>query len=435
VPEFSLGQFAALVSASPEQVGDWAAIRLLDPAGTGHFDELDLARVMTIRRYEALGYAPQALADAIASGEIEPFLGEYLYPRGPQLSLEEAAERIGLDPVVLRGLRTALGFRRDTFLDGDLELLNAFKVITAAGMPLEAAIEGARVMGDALRRLAESEIRLVHVHIHERLRGEGLSEEEALREGAPLQDAVIPLLDGMVQRMHHEHLLYADIEDAYVHLAPSDAASGRGSVETTIAFIDLASFTSLAETEGDQAAMELVTRLDAIVRALVLDHDGKVVKHIGDELMLAFRRAVDAVRFAAALDEQARRDPDIPVLRTGMHAGRAIYRGGDYLGTTVNVAARVTDVAAVGETLVTEAVAREAADGAALEPVGVRMLRGAAQPLQLYRLAREEQQRDPVCGEIVDAPPAARLREGDSELWFCSQRCLREFLTRHEATA
>jgi class 3 adenylate cyclase len=167
----------------------------------------------------------------------------------------------------------------------------------------------------------------------------------------------------------------------------------------------------------------------------VLEHDGKVVKHIGDELMLAFRRAADAVRFAAALDEQARRDPDIPVLRTGMHAGPAIYRGGDYIGTTVNIAARVADVAAAGETLVTEAVARETADGAALEPVGVRMLRGAAQPLQLYRLARKEQQRDPVCGAIVDAPPAASLREGDTELWFCSQSCLRGYLTEHQVMA
>jgi YHS domain-containing protein len=95
----------------------------------------------------------------------------------------------------------------------------------------------------------------------------------------------------------------------------------------------------------------------------------------------------------------------------------------------------VTGVAAAGETLVTEAVARQAGDGAALEPVGVRMLRGAAQPLQLYRLAREEQHRDPVCGEVVDAPPAARLREGDTELWFCSQSCLREYLTRGQPSA
>jgi len=435
VPDLSLEQFAALVSIPPEQIGEWASAGLLDPTGTGHFGDLDMPRVMTIRRYETLGYTLRQLADAIASGELQPFLGEYLYPREAPLSLNDAAERVGLEPHELQDLRTALGFKRDTFLESDLELISAFQAMRGSGMPPEATLEGARVMGDALRRLAESEVRLVHVHIHERLTEEGVDEDEATRQISALQDAVIPLLDRIVQLIHHEHLLYADIEDAYVHLVPSETAAGHGSVDTTIAFIDLASFTTLTETEGDQAAMELVTRIDTLVRTLVLEHDGKVVKHIGDELMLAFRRPADAVAFATALTERAAADPDTPVLRTGIHTGPAIYRGGDYIGTTVNIAARVTGVAAPGETLVTEAVARQVTDGAPLEPVGVRMLRGAAQPLQLHRLARTSQQRDPVCGNLVDAPPAARVREGDNELWFCSQACLRTYLTKEQVSA
>src|SRR5215203_3428125 len=116
-------------------------------------------------------------------------------------------------------------------------------------------------MSDALRRLAESESRLVHVHLHERRIEEGVSEEQALREVAALEDAVVPLLDGLVRRIHHEFLLYAAVEDAYLHLVDSERASGRATVETTIVFIDLASFTSLTETEGDAAAVALVTHL------------------------------------------------------------------------------------------------------------------------------------------------------------------------------
>jgi class 3 adenylate cyclase len=270
----------------------------------------------------------------------------------------------------------------------------------------------------------------VHVHIHERLTDEGASDEEATRHTAALEDAVVPLLDGMIQHIHHEHLLYAAVEDAYVHLVDDQGSGGRGAVTATIVFIDLASFTTLAETEGDHAAMELVTRLDSVVRTLVLEHHGKVVKHIGDELMLAFRQAADALRFAAALDRTARRDPRLPTLRTGMHSGPAIYRGGDYIGTTVNLAARVTAGAAANEILVTEATAVQADDDIPLESVGVRMLRGSAQPLQLYRLVNRNRQPDPVCGELVSDPPAARLRENDHEIWFCSQDCLREYLAR-----
>jgi hypothetical protein len=56
------------------------------------------------------------------------------------------------------------------------------------------------------------------------------------------------------------------------------------------------------------------------------------------------------------------------------------------------------------------------------------MLRGAARPIQLYRLAQREARRDPARGRIVEEPPAARLRQGDEELWFCSEQCLRDYL-------
>jgi YHS domain-containing protein len=56
------------------------------------------------------------------------------------------------------------------------------------------------------------------------------------------------------------------------------------------------------------------------------------------------------------------------------------------------------------------------------------MLRGAERPVRLYRLTPREERRDPACGRTVESPPAARLRHGDKELWFCSEKCLRDFL-------
>jgi adenylate cyclase len=424
----SLDEFAALVQTEPGEIRDLVAVGLLDPARQGRLDDLDLLRLMAVRHWGLLGYTPERLAEALSSGEVEPFLGEYIYPRGEQLTVEQAAERAGVDPELLRDLRTALGYTRTGFLQGDLRVLEAFKAIADAGVPREALLEGAGVFGDALRRLAETEVRLVHVHIHERLLEEGLSEEEVTRQIHGLQEAALPLLDGIVERVHHEHFLQASIEDAYVHLVDTEAAAGRGSVEATIVFIDVESFTKLAETEGDQVAMDTMTRLDSIVRALSLQHDGKVVKHIGDALMLAFRRPAAAVAFAGELHEAARRDPSIPGLRVGMHSGPAIYRGGDYLGTTVNLASRVASTATARETVLTEAVAAKLGDGASVEPVGVRMLRGAEQPVQLYRLAHRDERRDPACGRTVEAPPAARLGHGEEELWFCSEKCLRDFL-------
>src|SRR6059036_3896474 len=190
----SLDEFAPLVDTPAEQLRAWADAGLLDPARCGRFDELDLLRLMAIRHYGALGYAPEAFAEALASGEIEPFLAEYIYPRDPQLSIGQAAEQLGIEPELLGSLRTALGFTRPTLLEGDVKLFEAFKVMASAGMPPEAVLEGARVFGDSLRRLAEAETRLVHVHIHERLEEEGVDEPEIVKQIEGLQQAVIPLL-------------------------------------------------------------------------------------------------------------------------------------------------------------------------------------------------------------------------------------------------
>jgi adenylate cyclase len=429
----SVDEFSDLVGIPADDLRAWADEGLLDPERSGRFDELDMLRVMAIRHYAALGYEPEAFARALDEGKVEPFLGEYIYPRGPQLSMDEAAQRLGIDIDVLRALRTALGITRDRFLEGDLELFQGFNVMAAAGMPHDAVLEGARVFGDSLRRLAETEARLVHVHMHERLEAEGLEEESIVRQIDDLQNAVIPLLDAIVERVHHEHLLLAAIEDAYVHLVDTDVRGGLGSVDATIAFIDVESFTQLTEAQGDAAAIETMTRVDSAVRGLALEHGGKVVKQIGDALMLAFRDSADCVGFAAELEQTVRGDTSFPGLRIGMHCGPAIYRGGDYVGKTVNVAARVAGQATAGETLMTEVVAERVGEGFGLEPVGVRILRGVEKPLPLYRLRHECEKHDPVCGKPVKSPPAARLQQDGEELWFCSRRCLEQFLASEAA--
>jgi transcriptional regulator with XRE-family HTH domain len=225
-------EFAALVGVSAEQVEQWRQQTLLDPGGSGNLEGLDLLRWLTIHSYEARGYSSDQLAAAIKSGDIHPFLGEFLFPSGPTLSVDDAAERAGVDADLLRELRTALGLSQDGIAESWLGQVEAFKTMQAAGLPWEAVLEGARVFGDTLRRLAETEVRLVHVHIHERLSALGMSEDEVTRQIGVIEEAVVPLLDGIVQAVHHEHLLQASIEDVYLHLPSSEIPAERGSVET-----------------------------------------------------------------------------------------------------------------------------------------------------------------------------------------------------------
>src|SRR5256885_6877480 len=176
-------EFAALVGASPEQVEQWRREGLLDPEGLGRFDELDLVRWLAIHSHEARGYRSDQFAAAIKAGEVHPFMGELLFPSGRTLTLDEAAKRAGVETEMVRQLRTALGLSQDGGVTETwLAQLQAFKTMQAAGLPWEAVLEGARVYGDALRRLAETEDRLVHVHVHERPSASGLPEDEGLQQ-------------------------------------------------------------------------------------------------------------------------------------------------------------------------------------------------------------------------------------------------------------
>jgi adenylate cyclase len=102
--------------------------------------------------------------------------------------------------------------------------------------------------------------------------------------------------------------------------------------------------------------------------------------------MLTFADPVDAVRFAFGLAKAARAE-QLPALRFGIHAGPVLYRVGDYVGNTVNLASRVAAMATPDTILVTEGVARAAVEaGIPSEDVGVREARGLGDPVSLYRI-------------------------------------------------
>src|SRR3954468_9290573 len=69
----SLEEFAALVQMQPAQIRELVEVGLLDPAGEGSFNDLDLLRLMAVRHYEALGYDAQALADGSRAGSSSHF--------------------------------------------------------------------------------------------------------------------------------------------------------------------------------------------------------------------------------------------------------------------------------------------------------------------------------------------------------------------------
>src|SRR6476646_9303808 len=141
---------------------------------------------------------------------------------------------------------------------------------------------------------------------------------------------------------------------------------GRGKVDVAILFTDLVGFSSWALEAGDRSAVRLLREVAEAIEPPVIEHQGEVVKRLGDGLMAAFWDAPSALDSAFAAGERVAPievDGYRPVLRTGIHLGRPRKLGGDYFGVDVNVAARLADAAKPGEILVSDRLLERLAPG------------------------------------------------------------------------
>jgi adenylate cyclase len=121
------------------------------------------------------------------------------------------------------------------------------------------------------------------------------------------------------------------------------------STPITVMFTDLEGFTRYTARAGDEAAAAVVARHQRAVGAIVRSRGGRVVKHLGDGLMLSFLTPESAVLAAVEL---LTIDPDPLRLRAGIHQGEALVVRDDVVGHVVNVAARITEQADGGVALV-----------------------------------------------------------------------------------
>ena len=182
----------------------------------------------------------------------------------------------------------------------------------------------------------------------------------------------------------------------------------------TFLFTDLVGFTALAASEGDDRAADVALEFASCVEPLAAEHGAEVVKRLGDGLMLRCPDAERAVRLGLCI--VAEQNERVPV-RVGMHTGPAVERGGDWYGTTVNVAARLCAAAGGGEVLVSE-VTRERAGKLRRVEVGDRRLHW------LKNLS------EPVGARVVAVPePSPRRRWKPQALRFlCPSPPMKEAL-------
>lgn len=143
-------------------------------------------------------------------------------------------------------------------------------------------------------------------------------------------------------------------------LARTDSTPGpTPPTPVTVVFTDLEGFTSFTATQGDEAAAELVNTHNRWVGPVVRSRGGRIVKRLGDGLMLSFPAPEAAVLAAVELVSE---DPSPLRVRAGLHHGEAVVTHDDVMGHVVNVAARLTELAKGGEAIASVDVRAEVAD-------------------------------------------------------------------------
>ncbi len=182
-----------------------------------------------------------------------------------------------------------------------------------------------------------------------------------------------------------------------------DAAGGARPATHGFLFADLRDYTAFVHARGDHAAAALLGRYRTLVRGEIASFAGAEIRTEGDSFYVVFDSASAAVRcglaIIAAAGETAT-EPDPIHVGVGVHAGETVETGEGYVGSAVNIAARLCSVAKTGELIVSDtvrALTRTYLD-VTFEPLGARRLKGVDEPITVYRV---------VPG---GAPGAARVR-------------------------
>jgi adenylate cyclase len=392
----SLKEAADRVGVSADTLRRWAREGVIPGTnGSKEWTSAAVAHARIVARLRERGHTLEQIKRASDQGKLAYSYIEDMFDGGrPKLTLDDLTDATGLEPALIERFWTSLGLPATALeepTEEDVEALQYVAAILDAGFPLVAFLQLCRVYGQALSQIADAEVRLFHLYVHEPLIREGVPGMEMAEEMGELAGDLLPLASPLMDYVHQRFLQHYVEQDVVGHmeseLEDEDVELGR--IRVAIAFADLAGYTRFTEEEGEEEALSSVERfVEGVTHTL--PEDARVVKTIGDEVMVVGQDVgalVDwAVGFTSLYDER-------PEPRIGVHYGTTLYRDGDYFGRDVNLTARVVARARGGEVLVSDAVTDALRNSSHLsfEEIGQVKLKGFAEPRMLCRAVRREE--------------------------------------------
>jgi adenylate cyclase len=339
---------------------------------------------------QSLGATDAQIEEAAVMRRLPALAVDVVLTRDFSLSVAEVGARLGspTEEVVeiYRLFGLSLNCSGPALGDGDLALLAALSLAGAGHVGAgsgENFSKGAgdnllRVIGMSIARIADAAVSTFVQDVEETFETTDVDLIDWVRADAQIGEVAHQIAPCLGTLFVH-HLL----EAIQRQRRSQEGVSERALARLAVGFVDLVGFTPLSRHLATRDLVGLVTRFEARAFDIVSACGGRVVKHIGDEVMYSAPSADAAAHIALALVGEFTEEVEP---RGGFCHGEVLTLRGDYYGPVVNLAARLADQAVPGEVLIDTATAALLTD-VTYEPSGRRLLKGFDEPIAVSSLS------------------------------------------------
>jgi adenylate cyclase len=392
---YARAETADRAGISVEELDRLVELGLLTPDAEGRFSEGDVRRVTVVDRLVAAGIPLDLMADGIRRSDLSlDFVDDPAYRLFASLSgesFQDVSDRTGVPLQLLTAVREATGAAApapgDRVREDEMAIVPLIQFQLTHGFRPITIERNLRVVGDSLRRIAETTADTWRSEVLEPLFAAGLTGAEIGAASGEVSAGMTALDEEALTAIYRAQLAHtwmANIISGTEIVLANAGLHRRLERPPAMCFLDITGYTRLTQEQGDAAAAELATRLARLVERTSVRHGGRPVKWLGDGVMFFFKEpgpgVVAALEMVAGVAEAG-----LPPAHVGLHAGPVIFQEGDYYGQTVNVASRIADYARPGEVLVSQEVV-DASDGTevAFREIGPVELKGVGGAMHLH---------------------------------------------------
>jgi adenylate cyclase len=275
----------------------------------------------------------------------------------PSLRGSEVAAAAGVTNDEARRLWRALGFpdaaNQAAFTNADADALALVaQTVASSGIDFETMLRLTRAIGHTVARLADWQMATISTALED-FSGPDLTTPGAMAAALHLVETQVPSFDQLLVYAWRRHLAAA--VGRVENLGSSD--DDLHLPQATVGFADLVSFTALSNELDEHEIGDLVEVFETRCSEVIADHNGRVIKTLGDSVLFMESDPVQAIDIALDIIAVIGGDEKLPDVRLGLATGPVILRLGDVYGPPVNLAARFTAVARRNRVIIDERTA------------------------------------------------------------------------------